>query len=104
MIWMPWRITPDAEAFARENAIELVDGPALAALVAEVQQGDRQHGDWREAADGDVAGPRCPSCGSQMVRRAARRGEHAGSVFWGCATFPNCRGTREMTDGAPVSA
>ena len=77
------RFTPDAEAFARNNAIELVDGPALAELVAQVKQGDRQVGDGREAADGDVAAPRCPSCGSEMVRRTARRGERAGSAFWG---------------------
>jgi len=33
----------------------------------------------------------CPKCGSAMVRRVAKRGENAGSEFWGCSTFPKCR-------------
>lgn len=38
--------------------------------------------------------PTCPSCGSRMVRRTARRGRSAGSQFWGCSQYPRCRGTR----------
>ncbi len=38
--------------------------------------------------------PNCPRCGSQMVRRTARRGRNPGSQFWGCSRFPRCRGTR----------
>lgn len=36
--------------------------------------------------------PQCPVCGSRMVLRRARRGEHAGSDFWGCSRYPRCRG------------
>jgi DNA-binding helix-hairpin-helix protein with protein kinase domain len=36
----------------------------------------------------------CPRCGSAMVRRTASRGPNAGSGFWGCSRFPQCRGTR----------
>lgn len=36
----------------------------------------------------------CPRCGSAMVRRTAFRGPNAGSGFWGCSRFPQCRGTR----------
>lgn len=36
----------------------------------------------------------CPSCGSRMVRRVAKRGFNAGNSFWGCSRYPNCRGTR----------
>lgn len=32
----------------------------------------------------------CPRCGSAMVLRNGRRGQ-----FYGCSTFPRCRGTRE---------
>lgn len=40
--------------------------------------------------------PCCPDCRRQMVKRIARRGAHSGSEFWGCPTFPACRGTREL--------
>ena len=34
----------------------------------------------------------CPKCGSDMVLRTARKGQNAGNQFWGCATYPACRG------------
>jgi hypothetical protein len=40
--------------------------------------------------------PNCPNCGHKMVRRTARRGPNAGRAFWGCSTYPNCRGTRPI--------
>jgi restriction system protein len=36
--------------------------------------------------------PNCPQCGGAMVLRTARKGNNAGTAFWGCATFPVCRG------------
>ena len=36
--------------------------------------------------------PQCPKCGAAMVLRTARKGKHTGSAFWGCTTFPACRG------------
>ena len=35
----------------------------------------------------------CPKCGSRMVRRKARRGPNAGGYFYGCTTYPSCKGT-----------
>jgi hypothetical protein len=40
--------------------------------------------------------PLCPKCGKQMVLRTARKGPGAGSQFWGCSGFPNCRMTKSM--------
>jgi restriction system protein len=34
----------------------------------------------------------CPKCGSEMVLRVAKKGLHAGKIFWGCSKFPECRG------------
>jgi DNA topoisomerase-1 len=39
----------------------------------------------------DPNAPPCPKCGSPMVKRNGTRGE-----FWGCSTFPNCKGTRSL--------
>jgi hypothetical protein len=37
--------------------------------------------------------PRCPRCGSPMARRKAK----AGGEFFGCARFPECRATKNIT-------
>ena len=36
--------------------------------------------------------PKCPKCGSEMMLRTARSGANAGSKFWGCRNYPDCRG------------
>jgi hypothetical protein len=35
----------------------------------------------------------CPKCGSVMVTREAKKGQYIGQKFWGCSTYPKCRGT-----------
>lgn len=37
-----------------------------------------------------TATPACPRCGSPMVTRTNKS---SGQSFWGCSTFPRCRGT-----------
>ncbi len=32
----------------------------------------------------------CPTCGSQMRLRTARKGRFKGSKFWGCSRYPLC--------------
>jgi restriction system protein len=77
--------TPDAREFVKGRNIDLVNGNALATLI----RGD-------SAAQGlstSGAAPACPRCGSRMLERVARKGPNAGQAFWGCETFPRCRGT-----------
>ena len=38
-----------------------------------------------------TASKNCPKCGSPMVRRTGRYG-----AFYGCSTYPSCRGTRRI--------
>lgn len=33
----------------------------------------------------------CPRCGSELVIRTARKGEHKFNKFYGCSNFPKCR-------------
>jgi restriction system protein len=40
--------------------------------------------------------PACPQCGKPMVLRTVRSGKKAGSQFWGCSTYPNCRGAVDL--------
>lgn len=35
----------------------------------------------------------CPKCGGEMVKRNNKK---SGASFWGCASFPTCRGTRKV--------
>ncbi|BCR03430.1 hypothetical protein DESUT3_04990 [Desulfuromonas versatilis] len=35
--------------------------------------------------------PRCPACGAEMIRRRVTEGKNAGTIFWGCSGFPECR-------------
>ena len=39
----------------------------------------------------------CPACGKPMVLRTARKGSSAGSRFWGCSGYPECKATLPVT-------
>lgn len=40
--------------------------------------------------------PCCPRCGKPMTLRTAKSGKNAGSQFWGCSGYPDCKGTVEV--------
>jgi four helix bundle suffix protein len=40
--------------------------------------------------------PPCPRCGKSMVLRTAKSGKSAGSSFWGCSDYPNCKGVVKL--------
>ncbi len=83
--------TRDAIQFAVGKPLDLIDGSTLDTLIA-------RHPDlldvssWSRAfkSGATVKDPMCPSCSSSMVMRSGRHG-----TFWGCATYPKCRGKRE---------
>lgn len=91
--------TDEARRFAADTNISLIDGIALGRLVADVQRApaDWDATSWRQpttpAADDR---PLCPLCGRSMVHRTAKRGVHVGRGFWGCTSYPTCKGTREI--------
>jgi hypothetical protein len=41
----------------------------------------------------DTDAPKCPECEETMVMRTGRKSR---KQFWGCPSFPKCRGTREV--------
>lgn len=47
----------------------------------------------RLSARADPAAPECPECGAQMRKRTSTRGP-----FWGCGTYPKCKGTRKIEE------
>lgn len=86
--------TDEAVAFARGRNIDLVDGPALHALIAGVDAPAKFFRDPLSITT--IGAPYCPVCQGRMVKRKVRRGENAGKAFWGCAHYPECKGTRPL--------
>lgn len=37
--------------------------------------------------------PVCPKCGDEMTVRTVKNGARAGANFWGCLSYPACKGT-----------
>jgi len=85
--------TPDALAFASGKSLTLVDGPALEALVGSVQKVARPSPVPAQVSTTETA---CPTCGNPMVLRTAKKGDRAGTQFWGCSKYPACRGIRNI--------
>lgn len=93
--------TSDARAFADGRNITLIDGSRLFAMIKQAKEGGAPKGGAkpkvsaaRPAPAQTNAMPSCPKCAKPMVRRTAKTGVNAGKEFWGCSTFPACRGTR----------
>ena len=40
----------------------------------------------------------CPRCGAPMVLRTVKKGNNAGKRFYGCSTYPKCRGIVEYQE------
>ena len=93
--------TRDAKDFAEKNGIRLYDSKGLMALTGGVSNSvtpvPADKPITTEPVHVDRSAPlSCPSCGSDMTLRTARKGAHAGSRFYGCSTYPKCRGTRSV--------
>lgn len=43
----------------------------------------------------------CPNCGSKLVLRKAKFGEHAGESFYGCSNYPKCKYIKKIEN--PIS-
>ena len=52
----------------------------------------------REIKTREPETPDCPECGHPMRRRKVRGGDRAGTAFWGCTDYPQCRATREINE------
>jgi restriction system protein len=87
--------TTDAFRFASGLNLELIDGSELREMIDVAQKKPEQQYDSNDVRQVSVA-PACPKCGADMRKRIANIGAQAGKEFWGCSTFPNCKGTRPV--------
>jgi restriction system protein len=91
--------TSEAQVFAKECGIELIDGTALMLTMSgdaasAAAEPDRAETTMQVLAASSVNA--CPECGSPMVKRTARRGGHSGKDFMGCSRYPHCLGLRTL--------
>lgn len=87
--------TADAQRFAAGKPIELITGTALLEMVRNVQTAPANPTPQARASDVPETAPSCPKCGKEMQLRANRR---TNEQFWGCTSYPSCRGTRLLAE------
>ncbi|MCH2141053.1 MAG: RecQ family ATP-dependent DNA helicase [Phycisphaerales bacterium] len=62
---------------------------------------DQSSSDSEDTADDENATPDCPKCGSHMT---IRRRRSDGNPFWGCTTYPRCKGTKNCEEADAEAA
>ncbi|WP_415904901.1 restriction endonuclease [Neptuniibacter sp. QD48_55] len=85
--------TEEALSFSDGKPIKLINGEGLARMLG------RELEVSSEGIPKDRFEPsavKCPKCGSDMVKRVAKRGQNAGNEFWGCSRFPKCRSVMDL--------
>ncbi len=68
--------------------------------LATARLAERRKQDQPDRTDQSDHIPKCPLCGKLLALRTARNGPRAGSQFWGCTGYPNCKGTRPLDGSA----
>ena len=95
--------TKEAKTFAEGRNIDLIDGAELTSIIKIIKrQPQPQPQPQPSTATAQqtsqnsrtaTSEPSCPKCGNAMSKRTAKQGANIGNEFWGCTTFPQCRGT-----------
>jgi restriction system protein len=91
--------TVEARKFAEGRSIKLVDTAEILQMVTETKRDAPSK--LPQAIEPMPAGaaatsPPCPKCGLAMVQRSSKKAGTAPSGFWGCQSFPRCRGTLQL--------
>ena len=75
--------TTEAENFAKDKPIELIDGDSLLKLIKLAKKED-------EVIETERAG-KCPDCGGELKNKNGKYGK-----FLGCSNYPKCKYTRNI--------
>lgn len=59
-------------------------------IQAEVEEAIKFCRDELDRNNSTIEEVKCPDCGGKMISRSGQYGK-----FWGCAKFPECKGTRD---------
>ena len=89
----------DAKQLAEKHDIEIVNETGLAQML------ESTDAKFDPETLSILHDPRkfCPKCEREMVLRTASKGRGAGSQFWGCSAYPQCRFTMPI-EGATLAA
>jgi restriction system protein len=82
--------TSSAKEFVQGRNIELIDGVEIVNFVGAETTSQPLPSSKVKQPDNKI--PPCPKCGKQMIKRIAKKGANVGSQFWGCSSFPRCKG------------
>lgn len=73
-----------------------VEGGGYSEQLAAARIGKRRENRADRTDQSEKDKPSCPLCKGLMVLRTAKKGSNAGSQFWGCAGYPECKGTQKL--------
>jgi NAD(P)-dependent dehydrogenase (short-subunit alcohol dehydrogenase family) len=83
---------------AVDVGFEFAESEKLAAArIAERERSRKNSTDSTDRTDPTAPpakAPDCPLCRKPMALSTARKGSQAGSQFWGCSAYPDCKGSR----------
>ena len=83
----------EARKFASDKPLVLIDGERLTdfARIAESIDAARE---WSSLQNNpSKIGYTCPMCGARMLLRTVESNSHSVAQFWGCSSYPACKGT-----------
>lgn len=103
-------ITPTADASVAHEAPRAPVAPdphessEVQGRARPAETGDENGGSPGEAAESAAVSeaPACPKCGAATRLMKPKAGVLAGQVFWGCSTFPQCRGAKRLDTTAQM--
>lgn len=87
--------TKDAIKFSKTSEVTLINGKQLLKLITS-RSPEKSAQLLKLATVGDYTTPTCPSCGLKMVTRTV---SNSGNQFWGCSSYPRCKGKLNMKKG-----
>jgi len=92
--------TDEAQEFAKGLNVELIDGRKLRQIIGNTR--NPSVATVQRPVALQVNSPRCPKCSTEMKKRVARHGSNEGNEFWGCSSYPVCKGILPITP-SPVA-
>lgn len=84
--------------FVKSQQTPVIDADQVSVIIDKIESGkltrsistNRKHRQYLSEKKDNHS---CPTCGSSMILRESKKGANVGQQFWGCSTFPKCRGT-----------
>lgn len=83
------KFTLEAERFAEDKPIELIDGNKLLNYIRLAEKS----GKYSDKKNLEEIVKNCPECGGRLVERDGKYGK-----FYGCSNFPKCRHTEPVSN------